>query len=70
MWKAQIAWFARRHTVLAFDPRGNGRSDRPTDPAAYADDEFIADAIAVLDANRRRAGHRRRRVPGRRRLPR
>ena len=51
MWKAQIPWFARRHTVLAYDPRGNGRSDRPTEPAAYADDELIADALAVLDAN-------------------
>ena len=39
------------HSARAQDPRGNGRSDRPTDPAAYADDEFIADAIAVLDAN-------------------
>ena len=29
MWKAQIPWFARRHTVVTFDPRGNGRSDRP-----------------------------------------
>jgi pimeloyl-ACP methyl ester carboxylesterase len=51
MWKAQIPWFARRHTVLAFDPRGNGRSDRPSEANAYADDEFITDAIAVLDAN-------------------
>ena len=52
MWKAQISWFARRHTVLAFDPRGNGRSDRPMHAAAYDDDEFIADAIDVLDVNR------------------
>ena len=51
MWKAQIPWFARRHTVLAFDPRGNGRSDRPMYAAAYGDDEFIADAIDVLDVN-------------------
>ena len=51
MWKAQIPWFARRHTVLAFDPRGNGRSDRPMYPAAYGDEEFIADALDVLDVN-------------------
>jgi pimeloyl-ACP methyl ester carboxylesterase/predicted glycosyltransferase len=49
-WKMQIPDFARRHRVLAFDGRGNGRSDRPNDPAAYAEDEFAADALAVLDA--------------------
>lgn len=49
MWKAQIPWFARRHAIVTFDPRGTGRSDRPTDPSAYADREFTADAIAVLD---------------------
>jgi len=26
VWKAQIPYFARRHRVLTFDPRGNGRS--------------------------------------------
>jgi pimeloyl-ACP methyl ester carboxylesterase len=50
VWKLQIPDFARRHRVLAFDPRGNGRSDRPIDPAAYSEDEFAADAIAVMDA--------------------
>ncbi len=33
IWKAQIPDFARRHLVVAWDNRGNGRSDRPTDPA-------------------------------------
>jgi pimeloyl-ACP methyl ester carboxylesterase len=36
--------------VLTFDPRGNGRSDRPSDPSAYAEAEYAADALAVLDA--------------------
>src|SRR6266540_6443301 len=49
-WKAQIPYFARHHRVLTFDGRGNGKSDRPTDPAAYAETEFAADALAVLDA--------------------
>jgi pimeloyl-ACP methyl ester carboxylesterase len=49
-WKLQIADFARRHRVIVFDPRGNGRSDRPADPAAYREPEFAADALAVLDA--------------------
>ena len=49
-WKMQIPDLARRHRVLTFDPRGNGRSDRPTEPAAYDEDEFAADALAVMDA--------------------
>jgi pimeloyl-ACP methyl ester carboxylesterase len=49
-WKQQIPDFARRHRVLTIDPRGNGGSGRPQDPAAYAEDEFAADAIAVMDA--------------------
>jgi pimeloyl-ACP methyl ester carboxylesterase len=49
-WKAQVPYFARRHKVVTIDPRGNGRSDRPTDPAAYNDVEFVADTIAVMDA--------------------
>jgi len=50
VWKAQIPWLARTHTVVTFDPRGNGRSGRPAAPAAFADGEMVADAIAVLDA--------------------
>ena len=37
--------------VLTFDPRGNGRSDRPRDPAAYDRREWAEDAVAVLDVN-------------------
>jgi pimeloyl-ACP methyl ester carboxylesterase len=49
-WKAQIPYFARHHRVLTFDPRGNGRSDRPPDPSAYDEHELAADAISVMDA--------------------
>jgi pimeloyl-ACP methyl ester carboxylesterase/predicted glycosyltransferase len=48
-WKAQIPYLARHFRVLTFDGRGNGRSDRPADPSAYAEEEFVADAIAVMD---------------------
>ncbi len=49
-WKCQVPYFARQYRVITFDGRGNGLSDRPQQPAAYADDEFAADAIAVMDA--------------------
>ena len=49
-WKQQIADFARRNQVLTFDPRGNGRSSRPKDPAAYSEDAFAGDTLAVMDA--------------------
>jgi pimeloyl-ACP methyl ester carboxylesterase len=49
-WKLQIPYFARHARAVTFDPRGNGRSDRPTDPRAYDETEFAADALAVLDA--------------------
>nr|MBA2382402.1 alpha/beta hydrolase [Chloroflexota bacterium] len=46
-----IPYLARHFRVVTFDGRGNGRSDRPRDPAAYAATEFVADALAVLDAS-------------------
>ena len=49
-WKMQVPYLARHCRVVTFDGRGNGRSDRPTEPEAYAEPEFAADAIAVMDA--------------------
>ena len=49
IWKLQIPDLARSHRVIAFDPRGNGRSDRPTTAEAYSELAFAADALAVLD---------------------
>ncbi len=48
-WKAQIPYLSRHARVVAFDGRGNGRSDRPQEPAAYDARELAADALAVLD---------------------
>src|SRR4029450_6725575 len=50
LWKMQIHYLARHCPVLTSDPRGNGPSDRPTEPKAYAEQEFAADALAVMDA--------------------
>ncbi|HET7702835.1 MAG TPA: alpha/beta hydrolase [Candidatus Limnocylindrales bacterium] len=50
IWKAQIADFARRHRVITFDAPGNGRSDRPLDPAAYEEQAMADDIFRVLDA--------------------
>lgn len=50
IWKAQLGYLARHFRVLTFDGRGNGRSGRPQGPAAYQDQEFVDDAVAVLDA--------------------
>ena len=49
-WKMQIPYLARHCRVVTFDGRGNGRSDRPTEPEAYREEEFAADALAVMDA--------------------
>jgi len=49
-WKLQIPYLARYMRVITFDGRGNGGSDRPADPEAYREEEFAADALAVMDA--------------------
>lgn len=49
-WKMQVPYLARSYRVVTFDGRGNGRSDRPDDPAGYGDEAQVADALAVLDA--------------------
>ena len=49
-WKMQIPYLARHRRVVTFDGRGNGRSDRPEGPEAYAIREFALDTLAVMDA--------------------
>ena len=50
IWKAQVPYLARHCRVITFDGRGNGRSSRPEGADAYRDQEFAADALAVMDA--------------------
>lgn len=49
VWKAQIPDFARRHRVIVWDARGNGRSDRPRNPATHTTRARAADLGAVMD---------------------
>jgi pimeloyl-ACP methyl ester carboxylesterase/predicted glycosyltransferase len=48
-WKAQVPHLARHHRVVTIDPRGNGRSDRVTDPSRLGVLDFVGDTMAVMD---------------------
>lgn len=48
-WKMQIPYLSRHFRVVTFDGRGNGRSARPMEPAAYDEKEFVHDTLAVMD---------------------
>ena len=50
IYKAQIPYFSERFRCIAWDGRGNGKSDRPEDVTAYTLDNYAADALAVMDA--------------------
>jgi pimeloyl-ACP methyl ester carboxylesterase/predicted glycosyltransferase len=49
-WKLQVAFLARHFRVITYDGRGNGRSDRPAEAAAYGSRVIADDAVAVLEA--------------------
>ncbi|MGZ8692829.1 MAG: alpha/beta fold hydrolase [Gaiellaceae bacterium] len=48
-WKGQVPYLSRHFRVLTFDPRGNGRSDRPESPEEYSAEATVGDAFALLD---------------------
>ena len=50
VYKAQIPYFSEHFRCVTYDPRGNGKSDRPVDPEAHRVRDYVGDALAVLDA--------------------
>ena len=52
VYKAQLPYFSERFRCVTYDGRGNGQSDRPDDVAAYTLANYVADALAVMDATR------------------
>jgi pimeloyl-ACP methyl ester carboxylesterase/predicted glycosyltransferase len=49
VYKTQIPYFSEHFRCITFDPRGNGKSDRPTDPQAHRLRDCVDDALAVMD---------------------
>ncbi|MDZ7684036.1 MAG: alpha/beta fold hydrolase [Gammaproteobacteria bacterium] len=50
MWNGQLEAFGQSFNVVTWDMRGHGRSDSPTDPAAYSEAHTVGDMAGVLDA--------------------
>jgi pimeloyl-ACP methyl ester carboxylesterase len=44
-----VSALARDHTVVIFDHRGHGESEKPDDPAAYSFERMVADVLEVAD---------------------
>ena len=50
VYKAQLPYFSERFRCVTYDGRGNGKSDRPAEMAAYSLDNYVADLLSVMDA--------------------
>ena len=50
VYKAQMPYFSERFRCVTYDGRGNGKSDRPAEMAAYSLDNYVADLLSVMDA--------------------
>jgi pimeloyl-ACP methyl ester carboxylesterase len=53
-WRAQVPVLSRHARVITVDCIGNGRSDRPQETWRYHPFQLVADALAVLDAEKTR----------------
>ena len=49
MYKAQIPYFSEHFRCITWDPRGNGKSDRPVDPQAYRLKDYVNDTLAIME---------------------
>jgi pimeloyl-ACP methyl ester carboxylesterase len=49
-WHLQVRAFARRYRTIAYNARGYPPSDVPDDPAAYSQEQAVADLRGLLDA--------------------
>jgi pimeloyl-ACP methyl ester carboxylesterase len=49
-WKLQVRRFSQRYSLVTFDGRGNGASDRPLDIGSYSAETIVGDALAVLNS--------------------
>ncbi len=47
-WRRVLDWAGQHHQVIMMDKRGVGLSDRVTEPSSL--DEYVADVLAVMDA--------------------
>ncbi len=47
LWKMQVPYLSRHFRTVVYDPRGNGKSDRPV--TGYRIDSLVGDVLSVLD---------------------
>lgn len=52
VYKAQLPYFSERFRCVTYDPRGNGKSDKPDEVAAYSLANYVGDVLAVMDATK------------------
>ena len=50
MWRHNVDALSEDRTVVAWNQRGHGDSDAPSDPAAYGHEQCLGDMAAILDA--------------------